>query len=177
MMNNESTDFETKDFVNEGENHEEEVEVEEELFSALSTQALEQKLITLREQSNKHSQTLTQKLATSQSGQNLLHIGSSLSTLPPDLHALLTQLHPVLSAAESSEKQHLSNLQKLVTCGNEIRVQQRRLDHASQCAELYEDLLAAERHVQRDAAMRKRNVVSANSKDEGEAGRAGEFVS
>eukprot|EP00546_Thalassionema_frauenfeldii_P020380 CAMPEP_0178897296 /NCGR_PEP_ID=MMETSP0786-20121207/1664_1 /TAXON_ID=186022 /ORGANISM="Thalassionema frauenfeldii, Strain CCMP 1798" /LENGTH=848 /DNA_ID=CAMNT_0020567823 /DNA_START=55 /DNA_END=2601 /DNA_ORIENTATION=- len=174
-MNNESTDFETKDFVNEEVNHEEEVEVEEELFSALSTQALEQKLITLREQSNKHSQTLTQKLATSQSGQNLLHIGSSLSTLPPDLHALLTQLHPVLSAAETSEKQHLSNLQKLVTCGNEIRVQQRRLDHASQCAELYEDLLAAERHVQRDAAMRKRNVVSSNSKDEGEAGRADEL--
>lgn len=177
-MDTKATDFGQKDFMmNGGEGHEKEEGSEdedvEEIVSALSTQALEQKLITLREQSNRHSQTLTQKLATSQSGQNLLHIGSSLSTLPPDLHALLTQLHPVLSAAESSEKQHLSSLQKLVACGNDIRVQQRRVDHASQCADLYEDLMAAERHAQRDASMRKRNVASAN--DEGEFSRAEEL--
>mmetsp|Transcript_2429 Transcript_2429/g.3586 ORF Transcript_2429/g.3586 Transcript_2429/m.3586 type:complete len:855 (+) Transcript_2429:25-2589(+) len=182
MMISEDTDFGQKDFmINGGEDYDEEEvlanddEEIDEIASALSTQALEQKLITLREQSNKHSQTLTQKLATSQSGQNLLHIGSSLSTLPPDLHALLTQLHPVLSAAESSEKQHLNNLQKLVAGGNDIRVQQRRADHASQCADLYEDLMSAELHAQRDASMRKRNVASANANDEGEYARAEEL--
>jgi len=156
--------------VDEEEEDDDDNEEEEEIVvSALSTQALEQKLVTLRDQSNKHSQALTQKLATSQSGQNLLHIGSSLSTLPPDLHALLTQLHPVLSAAESTEKQHLSNLQKLVTCGNEIRLEQRRVNHASQCANLYEDLIFAERRVKRDASLRKRNVLQASSNEKGDA--------
>lgn len=132
---------------------------DEEGVSALSTQALETKLRALRDQSNKHSQALTQKLATSQSGQNLLHIGSSLSTLPPDLHSLLTHLHPVLSAAEGTEKQRLQSLQKLVACGNEIRAEQRRVEHAVECLALYEDLVAAEHDVKRDSGMRKRNVL------------------
>jgi len=105
-----------------------------------------------------------------------LHIGSSLSTLPPDLHALLTQLHPVLSAAESTEKQHLSNLQKLVTSGNEIRLEQRRVNHASQCANIYEDLIFAERRVKRDANLRKRNVLEGYSNDK-ENDILGKFVS
>ena len=153
---------------------------EEELVSAMSTQALEIKLKTLRDQSNKHSQALTQKLATSQSGQNLLHIGSSLSTLPPDLHALLTQLHPVVSAAEGTEKQRLQALQKLVSCGNEIRSERRRVEHARECSDLYSDLMAAEKDVKRDSGMRKRNVLiveespSGQSSDDtfGECGRS-----
>jgi hypothetical protein len=128
---------------------------EDEVITALSTVALEQKLVTLRDKSNKLSQLLTQKLATSQSGQNLLHIGSSLSSLPPDLHSLLTNLHPVLSAAESTEKQYLTNLQKLVAAANEIRLEQRRTEHAIECAEIYEDLCAAEQHV----SVRKRNLL------------------
>ena len=133
----------------------EEVDDDDEVVSALSTAALEQKLQTLRDQSNRHSQLLTQKLATSQSGQNLLHIGSSLSSLPPDLHSLLTHLHPVLSAAETTEKQFLGNLQKLVAVANEIRLEQRRVEHASECADLYEDLCVAEQHVN----LRKRNIL------------------
>jgi conserved oligomeric Golgi complex subunit 2 len=133
----------------------EKVDDDDEVVSALSTAALEQKLQTLRDQSNRHSQLLTQKLATSQSGQNLLHIGSSLSSLPPDLHSLLTHLHPVLSAAETTEKQFLGNLQKLVAVANEIRLEQRRVEHASECADLYEDLCVAEQHVN----LRKRNIL------------------
>ena len=132
---------------------------DDEMITAMSTQALELKLKTLRDQSNKHSQALTQKLATSQSGQNLLHIGSSLSTLPPDLHALLTQLHPVVTAAESTEKQHLQALQKLVSCGNEIRSERRRVEHARDCSDLYSDLLSAEKDIKRFSGMRKRNVL------------------
>jgi hypothetical protein len=122
---------------------------------AMSTSALESKLKDLKEKSNKHSQLLTAKLASSQSGQNLLHIGTSLSTLPPDLHSLLTQLHPVLSSAESTEKQYLQRLERLVQCGNDIRLEERRVQHAKDCAELYQDLLAAENVVKKDASQRK----------------------
>jgi predicted metalloendopeptidase len=132
--------------------------------TAMSTSALESKLRDLKEKSNKHSQELTAKLASSQSGQNLLHIGTSLSTLPPDLHSLLTQLHPVLSASESTEKQYVQHLQKLVKCGNEIRMEQRRVEHAKECSSLYQDLVAAELVVKRDAAYRrsKEGEVSEN---------------
>jgi hypothetical protein len=145
------------------ENH---IAYEDEVITALSTVALEQKLVTLRDQSNKLSQLLTQKLATSQSGQNLLHIGSSLSSLPPDLHSLLTNLHPVLSAAESTEKQYLTNLQKLVAAANEIRLEQRRMEHAMECAEIYEDLCAAEQHV----SVRKRNILQLDFDDDKDLG-------
>lgn len=113
----------------------------------MSTTALEHKLKTLREQSNQHSQLLTQKLASSQSGQDLLHIGTSLSTLPPDLHSLLTSLHPVLSATEQLEKATLANLEKLVVQVNQIRLETRRSQHAQSLADLYADLVAAERIV------------------------------
>ena len=134
--------------------------------TAMSTSALENKLRDLKDKSNKHSQILTAKLASSQSGQNLLHIGTSLSTLPPDLHSLLTQLHPVLSAAESTEKQHLQQLQKLVKCGNEIRTEQRRVEHAMECADLFQDLLAAELVVKRDAALRRSTLGLPSSNPE-----------
>lgn len=123
--------------------------------TAMSTSGLESKLRSLKEKSNKHSQILTAKLATSQSGQNLLHIGTSLSTLPPDLHSLLTQLHPVLASAESTEKQYLQYLEKLVKCGSDIRMEERRVEHAKECASLYQDLLGAELVVKRDASDRK----------------------
>ena len=123
-------------------------EKEEFISSNLSTSALENKLRQLREESNQLNQELTQKLASSQSGQNLLHIGSSLSTLPPDLHSLLTQLHPVLSASELFEKQNLQDLHRLTDAVTEIRTQQQRSLHASECADLYADLTAAESKVQ-----------------------------
>mmetsp|Transcript_14154 Transcript_14154/g.34069 ORF Transcript_14154/g.34069 Transcript_14154/m.34069 type:complete len:960 (-) Transcript_14154:55-2934(-) len=123
--------------------------------AAMSTSALEAKLKQLREKSNKHSQLLTAKLASSQSGQNLLHIGTSLSTLPPDLHSLLTQLHPVLSSAETTEKVHHEHLTKLVECGNAIRQEQRRVVYTEDAADLYEDLVAAEHVVQIDIKTRE----------------------
>lgn len=140
----------------------------DDVIVAMPTSALEAKLRFLREKSNEHSQILTQKLASSQSGQNLLHIGTSLSSLPPDLHSLLTQLHPVLSAAETTEAQQLAKLQILVQHANEIRGEQRRTAHAADCAELYQDLLAAERDVKRDATMR-RNVKLASSSNANKA--------
>lgn len=116
--------------------------------SALSTGALQSKLRRLREQSQAHSQLLTQKLASSQSGQNLLHIGTSLSSLPPDLHSLLSELHPVLAAAEQSEKEQRERLQTLVDQAAEIRIAQRRVHSAAECARWWADLQAAEASVQ-----------------------------
>ncbi|KAL3937721.1 MAG: hypothetical protein SGBAC_007231 [Bacillariaceae sp.] len=123
--------------------------------TAMSTSALETKLRGLKEQAKEHSQVLTAKLATSQSGQNLLHIGTSLSSLPPDLHTLLTQLHPVLSSAETTEKQYLLHLEKFVNCGMDIRKEERRVHNAKECASLYQDLVAAERVIKKDAADRR----------------------
>ncbi|CAJ1917402.1 unnamed protein product [Cylindrotheca closterium] len=123
--------------------------------TAMSTSALETKLKGLKGKAKEHSQILTAKLATSQSGQNLLHIGTSLSSLPPDLHTLLTQLHPVLSSAETTEKQYLQHLEKFVNCGMEIRKEERRVHNAKECASLYQDLVAAERVVKKDAADRR----------------------
>ena len=135
--------------------------------AAMSTSALQTKLKDLKEKSNKHSQILTAKLATSQSGQNLLHIGTSLSSLPPDLHSLLTQLHPVLSSAEATEKQFIQRLEKLVVCGNEIRSEQRRVEHAMECADLYQDLIAAEHVVKRDTEYRRSILGLSTSPAEG----------
>jgi len=127
--------------------------------TAMSTSALENKLKDLKEKSIKQSQVLTAKLASSQSGQNLLHIGTSLQTLPPDLHSLLTQLHPVLSCTESAEKEYLQRLQKLVDCGNSIRFEERRVGNARECAGLYEDLVAAENRLRKDPSQTREKVV------------------
>jgi conserved oligomeric Golgi complex subunit 2 len=135
--------------------------------TAMSTSALESKLKDLKEKSNKHSQLLTAKLASSQSGQNLLHIGTSLSTLPPDLHSLLTQLHPVLSSTEATEKQFLQRLERLVKCGNDIRLEERRVQNARDCAELYQDLLAAEGIIKKET-LQRRQAQSGSSTEDGE---------
>jgi hypothetical protein len=121
-----------------------------EIVQTMSTSALEAKLRQLRQESQEHSQILTQKLASSQSGQNLLHIGTSLSTLPPDLHNLLTQLHPVLSTVEGVERNHIVALQALVQQATAVRAAGRRVHTAADAADLYADFCAAEKSVQRE---------------------------
>lgn len=128
------------------------------MMSHLSTPALEKKLKELKDKSNDLSQVLTQKLASSQSGQNLLHIGTSLSTLPPGLHSLLTQIHPLVSATEQTEQKHVQVLQTLVEHSNRIRKEQRRVHHAHLGADLYADLLAAEDCVTQDRTLRKQTL-------------------
>ena len=112
--------------------------------TATSTSALEMKLRKLRDDSQKLSQVLTQKLASSQSGQDLLHIGTSLSTLPPDLHSLLSGLHPVLAAAEDAESAISKALTQVVDVAQSVRRERRRCEEAESSANLYADLTAAE---------------------------------
>ena len=146
--------------------------------TTMSTTALENKLKHLREQSNQHSQVLTQKLASSQSGQNLLHIGTSLSTLPPDLHSLLTQTHPVLSATEQSEREQLQHLTKLVETAKQIQLEQRRVQHAKSAADLYADLCAAEQSVTRDINLRRYGKETLEPDDiQGEFNQKRELIS
>lgn len=116
--------------------------------SSYSNAALERLAKECREKSTHVSHVLTQKLASSDAGQNLLHIGTSLSTLPPDLHTLLTHLHPLYNTVESLE-QHQSAITELVR-------QQRleileTLEHAQQAAaasETYQDLVLCEQTLQ-----------------------------
>jgi hypothetical protein len=122
----------------------------------LSTGALEQRLRKLRDESNAQSQLLTQKLAESQSGQNLLHMSTRLSTLPPLLHALLQQLHPVLNSAEQAEKGTLDQLQRIRQQVVNVRVEQRRASHAVECSNLYQDVLSAERILQQQQQQQQR---------------------
>jgi len=112
--------------------------------TSLSTAALELKLKELQEEARDHSQVLTKKLSSSQSGQNLLHIGSSLSTLPPDLHSLLTTVHPLHTSIENSESAQLQSLRKLVVQANRMRERNQRVQKAYACSELYTDLVSAE---------------------------------
>jgi hypothetical protein len=118
----------------------------------MPTSSLEKRLRNLKEESQKLDQILTQKLASSQSGQNLLHIGTSLSSLTPDLHLLLQQLHPVLSQAESAEAEQLQQLEQLVQAAREIKLAERRVQHSQECSDLYADLVAAERCVQKEVS-------------------------
>ncbi|GAX10474.1 hypothetical protein FisN_21Lh173 [Fistulifera solaris] len=129
--------------------------------SNLSTAALQHKYQQLKDQAEQHGQILTQKLASSQSGQNLLHMGSSLSTLPTDLHFLLTQLHPLLQGVEQSEGSLSSKLNNICERALVIKKHQRRVIHAQECADSFEDLLAAEKIVQLDLQMRKYGSVLA----------------
>ncbi|GKZ01234.1 hypothetical protein MPSEU_001074500 [Mayamaea pseudoterrestris] len=125
----------------------------------MSTMSLERRLQQLKEESQKLDQTLTQKLASSPSGQNLLHMSTSLNTLPPDLHLLLQQLHPIYSQAEQAESSQWEILDDLTQAARAIQLADRRVIHANDCIDLYEDLMAAE------ACVIRRNKYKVNDKE------------
>lgn len=115
---------------------------------SMSTSALETKLRQVRDAAHDHSQVLTQKLASSPSGQNLLHIGTSLSTLPPDLHTLLTHMHPFVNVLEGFEQDQRKALTTLVEKATDIRQSQHRVRASDRAADLYADLTSAEESLQ-----------------------------
>ena len=113
----------------------------------MNTSLLEAKLRQVKDAAQEHSQILTQKLASSPSGQNLLHIGTSLSTLPPDLHTLLTHMHPFVNVLEGFEKDQRKALTTLVEQATAIRQDQHRVRAAQRAADLYADLQSAEANI------------------------------
>lgn len=126
----------------------------------IPTSDLESKLHALREQSNKLSQELTQRLATSESGQNLMQIGPSLSTLPPDLHSLITCIKPLLHDVEEYVEANAVELERLEQYQLNIEACSARAQHARQCVALYEDLSAGERDVKRELLFMKKDSFS-----------------
>jgi hypothetical protein len=115
----------------------------------LSSTSLEHKLKQLRDESYKHGQILTQKLASSQSGHNLLHIGTSLSTLPSDLSELNTHLQPIVSVTEQQEKKQMQMVEHIIEQYDTIQSIQRRILYTDHLSILYNDLLIAEQIIQR----------------------------
>ena len=122
-----------------------------------STPHLQSRLISLRQQSQSLSNALTKKLATSRSGQSLLHIGPSLSTLPPDLSSLLEALAPLLGEVENYEKENRAALGAWVNHGWRVRVAMGKGEAARECAEIYEDLVGAEEVLRREVERRVRD--------------------
>jgi hypothetical protein len=110
----------------------------------LSTTVLQQRYQQLQRCSDEHSTILTSKLASSQDGQNLLHIGTSLQSLPTDLHTLLTTIHPVVSHMEQEEATLFAQLQELVQQAQSIQHCQKLQAECHACIDLYADLLAME---------------------------------
>ena len=117
-------------------------------LSNLSTPLLDSKLTTLKAQSSNLASTLTAKLASSPSGQSLLHIGPSLSTLPPDLQSLLSALEPMLTSIKEYETLNQNELMRIVTAGKLVEAECRRAVNAKECNDLWNDLVAAEGIVQ-----------------------------
>lgn len=120
----------------------------------------------LREESMKYGQTLTQKLATSQSGQNLLHIGTSLSTLPPDLQQLVSCLHPLVVTCETVESKQIQQLEYYTNKVYEIQSIQQRVVYTNQLIESFQDLQAAESIVKKQLGklqQQKKNSSSGNN--------------
>ena len=101
-----------------------------------------------------------------------MHIGTSLSTLPPDLHTLLTNIHPLLAATEQLEQDQIQALQELVQHANKIRHEQYRVEQAQDCATLYRDLLSAEHCVSEQSrqghSQRTRQRKNGNDNDASE---------
>uniref|UniRef100_A0A7S3V8Q4 COG complex component COG2 C-terminal domain-containing protein n=1 Tax=Chaetoceros debilis TaxID=122233 RepID=A0A7S3V8Q4_9STRA len=129
----------------------------------LSTPLLNSKLTTLRSQSSTLSSTLTAKLASSPSGQSLLHIGPSLSTLPPDLHSLLTAVTPMLEQVRQYEKHNQKELVRIVTAGKLIERECRRAEHSKDCTQILRDLVAVEKILEQDQKNSNSNF-NANAK-------------
>lgn len=129
--------------------------VEEELLSedwvqslaSLSTPLLNSKLNSLQERSATLSSTLTARLASSPSGQSLLHIGPSLSTLPPDLQSLLSSLEPILKQVAEYKHLNQQELSRIVSTGNSIKKEFRRNVNARECADLLKELVSVEKIV------------------------------
>jgi len=86
-----------------------------------STPYLQSRLSQLKIQSQNLSTELTKKLASSRSGQSLLNIGPSLSTLPPDLTSLIDALSPLLSEVSNYESINIDELTKLVNQGKVVQ--------------------------------------------------------
>jgi hypothetical protein len=111
---------------------------------SMSTAALEAQLQSLRDKSNSLSQELTQRLASSESGQNLLQIGPSLSTLPPDLSSLLSSASPLLEEMQIYVKQNEVEYDRLLQLQQSIQTSSQKSLLSQHCIDVWQELTHAE---------------------------------
>lgn len=114
-------------------------------LATFSTPSLQSKLKSLQEKSNNLSSTLTARLASSPAGQSLLHIGPSLSSLPPDLQTLLSNLEPMVNQVAEFKLLNQREFHRIVSTANTIKLEYRRNVHARECADLLQELEVSER--------------------------------
>ena len=140
-----------------------------------STPYLQSRLSQLKTQSQNLSTELTKKLASSRSGQSLLNIGPSLSTLPPDLTSLIDALSPLLSEVSNYESTNIDELTKLVNQGKVVQCTIQKQEYAMKCSEIYNELVSAEEILKMDAGRRMIDMLGSSSgkggdkkKDKGE---------
>lgn len=133
-------------------------------LSNLSTPLLQSKLTTLKSLSSTLASNLTAKLASSPSGQSLLHIGPSLSTLPPDLQSLMSNLEPMLQEVKEYENLNQTELIRIVTAGKLIESECRRSLNAQECNEILDDLIASEKILAKSYDKKENPDVDENEK-------------
>ena len=124
-----------------------------------STPYLQSRLSQLKTQSQNLSTELTKKLASSRSGQSLLNIGPSLSTLPPDLTSLIDALSPLLSEVSTYESTNIDELTKLVNQGKVVQCTIQKQEYAMKCSEIYNELVSAEEILKMDAGRRMTDML------------------
>ena len=128
-----------------------------------STPYLQSRLSQLKTQSQNLSTELTKKLASSRSGQSLLNIGPSLSTLPPDLTSLIDALSPLLSEVSNYESTNIDELTKLVNQGKVVQCTIQKQEYAMKCSEIYNELVSAEEILKMDAGRRMTDMLGSSS--------------
>ena len=124
-----------------------------------TTHQLQQRLSSLKAQSTNLSSELTRRLATSRSGQSLLHIGPSLSTLPPDLSSLADAITPFLDDVANYEAGNVEECERLTAQYRTIDTLLIRTKYARECSTLYDELIVAERIVIADVEQRMKEVT------------------
>ena len=124
-----------------------------------TTQQLQQRLSSLKVQSSNLSSELTKRLATSRSGQSLLHIGPSLSTLPPDLSSLTDAITPLITDITNYESSTIIEYKQLIGQYNTINTLLIRNKYAKECSTLYNELVVAENIVLFDVEQRMKEVT------------------
>ena len=108
-----------------------------------SNAALERRAAQMRADAEQRSAALTQQLATTLSGQNLLHMGQQLNHLiPPNLHALVSHLAPL--SVEPLERALTTQLSQSTRAAELCRAAAARAQRAQQAIQLYQDLRGAE---------------------------------
>ena len=89
----------------------------------------------------------------------MLHIGPSLSTLPPDLSSLADAITPFSDDVANYEARNVEECERLTAQYRTIDTLLIRTKYARECSTLYDELIVAERIVIADVEQRMKEVT------------------